>query len=110
MVKKSNGDFKINSFQNESDLSEEQMRELLNQLNLGLGNIMNKLSSNIQQTIENVNLEDLLANNNLIDKAKLNNVLKEDHPVVEAIEEDKKIKVKFDGKTILDIDLSSLDL
>ncbi|MDQ0176133.1 hypothetical protein [Bacillus chungangensis] len=107
MVKKSNGDFKINSFGNDSNIKKEQMNEFLGQLNHGLGKMMNKINGNLHRVMEDVNADNLMEKNS-VEKTKLKKVLK-DRPVVETLKQDGKIKVNLDGETLLEFDLPNVE-
>jgi hypothetical protein len=113
MVKKSYNNekenFNINlngkPFDKDSKLSKEEMNELLTQLNHGLGKMMNKMGVNLHQVIQDTNNH--LREKNSADKVKFKAA--KDRPVVETLKQDGKMKVKLDGETLLDIDLSNVD-
>ena len=84
-------------------MNKEQMKELFGQLSQGMEKMMNKITGNVKQVMEEVTSDNLVAENSL-DNAKLKKVLKE-RPVVETMKENGKFKVLLDGETLLDLDL-----
>ncbi|MDQ0176130.1 hypothetical protein [Bacillus chungangensis] len=114
MVKKSNHneneDINMNingkSYGNDSNLSKEQMNELLSQLNHGLGKMMNKMGGNLHQVMQENSNNSMGKNGD--DKANLKNEVN-NRPVVETLKQNGKIKVNLDGETLLDLDLSNVE-
>ncbi|MDQ0176128.1 hypothetical protein [Bacillus chungangensis] len=115
MVKKSNNNenenFNINlngkSFDKDSNLSNEQMNNMFGKLNYGLEKMMNKMGGNLHQVMQDANTNHLMDKNSA-DIANLKKIAK-DRPVVETLKQDGKIKVNFDGETLLDLDLSNVE-